>query len=285
MSKRFLLGLIGENIRASISPALHEDALRAAGLSGHYQLFDLELHGETLLKTFESAKQAGLAGFNVTFPYKEAIIPMLDGLSPEARSMGAVNTVTVGADGFTTGYNTDSIGFLRGFEESISASGTVGKTVVLVGAGGAGRAVAFALMELGVENLLVHDKDPRRASNLIADLTNLFGSRVGTLSQLDERVSAADGVVNATPVGMSGIPGQAVPDELVGRQQWVADVIYTPIETEFLKSAKAKGVAVMDGGGMCVHQAAESFRLFTGHTPDLQRMHRLFRKRLAARES
>jgi shikimate dehydrogenase len=284
MSNRYLLGLIGNNIQSSISPALHEDALRAAKLAGHYRLVDPALRGENLRSAFDAAKSAGLSGFNVTVPYKEEIIALLDELSSEARKIGAVNTVTLDPGGRTTGYNTDSTGFLRGFEESIGRKAADGKTAVLVGAGGAGRAVAFALLDLGTAMLLVHDKEQSRASQLVSDLVKNYGKRATELVELDERVAVADGIVNATPVGMQGIPGRPVPDAVIGRQSWIADVIYSPIETEFLKSARAKGIAGMDGGGMCVHQAAEAFRLFTGVVPDIQRMRRVFDGSIAARE-
>jgi len=276
MADRMQLGLIGRNIQSSLSPALHEDAMQAAGLSGTYRLIDLDLHGGNLRDAVRKAIDDGLTGFNVTFPCKQDIIPLLDNISPEARKIGAVNTVVIQADGRLHGYNTDSIGFVRNFEEALGRPAASGAAVALVGAGGAGRAVAFALMELGVAELLIHDTDVPRASQLLSDIEKHFDRRARVIEQLDGSISGLAGVVNATPVGMRGIPGLPVPHHLIGAQQWVAEVVYTPIDTEFLKAAKAKGIAAVDGGGMCVHQAAEAFKLFAGCRPDVERMRRLF---------
>jgi shikimate dehydrogenase len=279
---RMQLGLIGRNIQRSLSPVLHEDALQAAGLSGSYRLMDTDLSGKSLGDTLRLATTSGFAGFNVTFPYKEEIIPLLDKLSPEARKMGAVNTVVVQPDKRLYGYNTDNFGFVRAFEEALGRAAANDKTVVLVGAGGAGRAVAFALLELGVTCLLIYDSDCSRAAQLVQDVQNHYGRRASVIEHLDESVAGADGVVNASPVGMRGIPGRPVPEDLIEKQEWVADVVYTPIETEFLKSAKKKRIAVMNGGGMCVHQAAQAFQLFTGRQPDVERMRRIFGECISA---
>jgi len=286
MTKRLLVGLIGSNILKSLSPALHEDALSAAGFTGHYHLMDLAASAERKFPDLLAAvKMVGFAGINVTYACKESIIPFLDEVSSEARQIGAVNTVTIDGTGRTTGFNTDRVGFSRSFEQVLGRKSSDGRTAVLIGAGGAGRAVAFALMDLGIGNLLIHDKDTARATALVADIVAHFGPRATLLENPDEGIANADGVVNATPVGMHGIPGQPVPLASVGAHHWVADVIYTPLETELIKVAKAKGSAVMTGGGMCVHQAAEAFRLFTGNPPDVARMHRLFAKAVEARDA
>ena len=271
---RSLVGLIGANIMSSLSPALHEDAFAAAGIRGHYHLMDLDrLPGRRLEHLLEAVKVAGFDGINVTFPCKEAVIALLDAMSAEAQQIGAVNTVTICANGRTVGYNTDRIGFCRNFEDGLGRASVEGRTAVLVGAGGAGRAVAFALMDLGAATVLVHDRDGARATSLVTDLMLHCGAaRVRRAGSLDEAVAGAAGLVNATPVGMAGLPGNPVPLELLRADLWVADVIYTPIETAL-------------GGGMCVHQAAEAFRLFTGLQPDLERMHSTFDKSLAARDA
>ncbi|MBX3513188.1 MAG: shikimate dehydrogenase [Xanthobacteraceae bacterium] len=276
------MGLIGRNIQRSLSPVLQEDALRATGLSGSYRLMDTDLSGQSLGDTLRLATMSGFVGFNVTFPYKEEIIPLLDKLSPEARKIGAVNTVVVQPDKRLYGYNTDNFGFVRAFEEAFGQAAANDKTVVLVGAGGAGRAVAFALLELGVACLLIYDNDRSRAAQLVQDVQNHYVRRASVIEHLDECVAGADGVVNASPVGMRGVPGRPVPEDLIEKQEWVADVVYTPIETEFLKSAHAKGIAFMNGGGMCVHQAAQAFQLFTGRLPDVERMRRIFGECISA---
>src|SRR5439155_17443832 len=148
--RRSLVGLIGANIMSSLSPALHEDAFAAAGIRGHYHLMDLDrLPGRRLGDLVAAVKAAGFDGVNVTFPCKQAVMPLLDEISADAQQIGAVNSVTIANDGRTVGYNTDRIGFKRNFEEGLGRACVEGKTAVLVGAGGAGRAVAFALMDLG----------------------------------------------------------------------------------------------------------------------------------------
>ena len=195
-----------------------------------------------------------------------------------------MNTVTIDRDQRTGGHNTDRIGFRRAFEEELGPDAVRGRTALLVGAGGAGRAVAFALFDLGAETLLVHDKDGDRAVRLAADLVAAFGvGRCRPVADAAAALSEAAGVVNATPVGMLGIPGVPLAVKAIGSHHFVADVIYTPLETELIKAASARGAMVMGGSGMCVHQAAESFRLFTGISPDIDRMRRTFAAAAAVR--
>jgi shikimate dehydrogenase len=284
---RPLIGLIGANILQSLSPALHEDAFAALGRRGHYHLMDVDvLTGRRLPDLLAAVRVAGFLGVNVTYPFKEAVLPLLDEVSPEAQQIGAVNTVTIDHAGRMVGYNTDRAGFSRSFEETLGREVAAGKTAVLIGAGGAGRAVAFALMDLGIGTLLVHDKDAPRATALVADLMVHFGPQRATFLETPAAAIAdASGIVNATPLGMHGIPGQAVPLDAIRAHHWVADVIYTPLETELLRVARGKGARTLNGGGMCVHQAAESFRLFTGLSPDVARMSRVFAKAVAVRDA
>jgi shikimate dehydrogenase len=283
--KRILIGLVGTNILASLAPALHEDALAAAGADGHYHLMDLDvLKDRSLADIVQAVRTAGFAGINVTHPFKEAVVPLLDQVSPQAREIGAVNTVVIDREGRTTGHNTDRIGFYRGFEEALGRDSAQDRTVVLIGAGGAGRAVAFALMDHGVADLQVHDVNPGRAAALCADLAVHFGpQRCRVAAELSSAAQRAAGIVNATPTGMHGYPGLPLAGDLLQPGHWVADIIYSPLETEFLKLARDKGCRTMNGGGMCVHQAAEAYRLFTGREADVARMHHTFEKACARR--
>jgi len=284
--RRVLVGLIGANIMGSLSPALHADAFAAAGIDGYYHLMDADRLAERrLVPLLGAVKAVGFAGVNITFPFKQDVMRLLDGLDAEAAEIGAVNTVTIAPDGTTTGYNTDRIGFRRSFEAGLGRASAEGATVVLVGAGGAGCAVAFALMDLGVAAIVLNDRDAARASALMESLRARYGATRCRLSQdLEREIAVADGVINATPQGMRGFPGNPVPVAGLGARHWAADVIYTPIETEFIRAAAAKGARVLTGGGMCVHQAAAAFRLFTGIDPDVPRMHRSFAAALAARD-
>ena len=284
---RVLIGLIGANIMGSLSPALFADAFAAAGIDGFYHLMDVDrLPGRRLAQMLDALKVAGFAGTNITYPFKQDIIPLLDAVDPEAAQTGAVNTVAIAPDGRTTGYNFDRRGWRRSFEETFGRGRAEGATVVLVGAGGAGRAVAFALMDLGVAVLILHDQDAARAKALMADIAKHYGaSRCRITSDLEHDIGAAAGVVNATQVGMRGFPGNPVPVAELTAAHWAADVIYTPIQTAFLQAAAAKGARTLNGGGMCVHQAVEAFRLFTGVEPDLARLHRTFASALAVRDA
>ena len=281
MSKRMLVGLLGANIGQSLAPALHEDAAAAAGMIGHYHLMDVDgPRPRTLPELLAAVRTAGFAGVNVTFPFKEAVIPLLDAVSPEAAEIGAVNTVVFDAAGRSTGHNTDRSGFRAAFIAAFGADAVRGRAVLQLGAGGAGRAVAFALRDLGVASLRLYDRDVQRARNLCADL----GGNCEVLDAPEPAAASVAGIVNATPIGMTGHDGLPMTPEIVQSHQVVADVIYTPLETEFLKAAKAKGARTMGGAGMCVHQAVRAFELFAGRTPDLARMERTFLAAAAKRD-
>jgi len=285
--RRILLGLIGANITRSLAPALFADAFAAAGIDGYYHLMDVDrLPGRWLPQLLDAIRAVGFAGANITYPFKQDILALLDTVDPEAAQVGAINTVTIAPDGRTTGYNTDRRGWRESFAESLGRGSAQGATVVQVGAGGAGRAVAFALMDLGIRVLAIHDLDPARANALEADLSMHFGaSRCRITDNLARDIAGADGVVNATQMGMGGFPGNPIPMTALRATHWAADVIYTPIETEFIKAAAAKGARVLNGGGMCVHQAVEAFWLFTGVKPDLARLRGAFVTALAARDA
>jgi shikimate dehydrogenase len=273
-----LVGLIGAHIGRSLSPALHEDAFAAQGWVGHYHLMDsADGRGRSLADLLAAARAAGFSGVNVTFPFKEAVISLLDDVSAEAGQIGAVNTVVIDKSGRTTGHNTDRSGFRAAFAEAFGGDAVRGKPVLQLGAGGAGRAVAFALMDLGARPVRIYDRESGRAERLCGDLIARFGA--GSAERLDApepAVVSAAAIVNATPIGMWSHPGLPMPTNRIAAAHIVADVIYTPLETEFLKAAKAKGARTMGGAGMCVHQAADAFRHFTGHTPDVARMKRTF---------
>jgi shikimate dehydrogenase len=287
IKRRMLVGLIGANIQGSMSPALFADAFAAAGIDGYYHLLDADrLPDRRLSQLFGAVKTAGFAGVNVTYPFKQDIIPLLDAVDPEAAEVGAVNTVSIAPDGRTTGYNFDRRGWRNSFLEVLGPDSAKDKTVVQVGAGGAGRAVAFALMDLGVADLIIHDLDPVRADALKAQLTSQYeASRCRIASSLEHDIAGADGIVNATQVGMRGFPGCPVPVAAIQAKHWAADVIYTPMQTAFLSAALAKGARVLNGGGMCVHQAVAAFQCLAGATPDVARLHRTFEAAVTARDA
>ena len=270
---RFLTGLIGDGIAASRSPWLHEREADAHRVRLIYSLYDLAGSGDSdipLAALLEAAKLTGFAGLNVTHPYKQRVIRFVDELSDEAARIGAVNTIQM-MDGRTKGYNTDYLGFAEGLRRGLA--GERFANVLQLGAGGAGAATAHALLEHGTELLQVRDVDQERAEALVANLCSIFGSRrarVVTDSEL--ALSEADGVVNASPVGMVGPPGTPLPSQGLRASQWVADIVYFPLETEFLAKARELGCRTLDGVTMVVFQAAAAFEIFTGLIADRERM-------------
>ena len=268
-----LVGLIGAGIQSSLSPAMHEREGAAQGLRYSYRLIDLDVLGLTaaaLPDLLASAEREGFSGLNITFPCKQAVIEWLDDLSPDARAIGAVNTVLF-AGGRRIGHNTDWSGFAEGFRRALPEVRR--ERVVLFGAGGAGAAVAHALLSLQTRELVLVDTETRRARELAQGLCERFGA--GRAVAIDDPAAAmqgADGVVNATPVGMAKFPGMPLPADLLARELWVSDVVYFPLETQLLSEARARGCRTMAGDGMAVFQAVEAFRLFSGRSADAQRM-------------
>jgi shikimate dehydrogenase len=272
-----LVGLVGAGIQASRTPRLHEREGAAQELRYIYKLIDLEALGidaSALPEILTAAQLFGFAGLNVTHPCKQAVIPLLDELSPDARALGAVNTVVL-KDGLRIGHNTDWWGFAESFRRELP---DVRKDrVVQFGAGGAGAAVAHALLTLGAGEVIIVDIDEARARNLVAALCERFGpGRASANSAPAEAMVVADGMVNTTPLGMAKYPGMAVSADLLRPELWVADIVYFPLETELLREAQARGCRTMSGGGMAVFQAVGAFRLFTGREPDAGRMLRHF---------
>lgn len=271
------LGLIGSGIQASKAPALHEAEATAQGLRCIYQLLDLDaLHVgvEHLPHLLNEAERRGFAGLNITHPCKQAVIPLLHELNPRAHAIGAVNTVHF-YSGRRTGYNTDAWGFEESFRHNMQGASVT--AVVQLGAGGAGAATAYALLEIGARELRIVDLDSVRAQALAASLSKRFPDReVRARSTLSEAMTGANGIVNATPIGMARHPGSAVPRELLRPELWVADIVYFPRDTELLRTARAAGCRTLDGGGMAVYQAVRAFEIFTGRTADAERMRRHF---------
>jgi shikimate dehydrogenase len=278
-SRSFLVGLVGSGIGPSLSPPMHEREADELGLRYLYRRLDLDvlaLPPTAIGELLAAARLAGFDGLNVTHPCKQLVLDHLDDLSPDAAALGAVNTV-VFRDGRALGHNTDWSGFARSFDRGLPEAPL--DEVVLLGAGGAGAAVAHALLTLGVGRLTVLDVDGERARSLAAALCGRFtGDQAtgGDLTDLERSLAGADGLVHATPTGMAAHPGLPVPAAVLRPPLWVADVVYRPLETELVRTARAAGCRVLDGGGMAVFQAVDAFRLFTDVEPDAERMLRHF---------
>jgi len=275
----FLLGLIGAGIQASRTPGMHELEGDALGLRILYRLIDLDRLGlgpEALPELLVAAERMGFAGLNVTHPCKQAVLAHLDELAPDAAALGAVNTVVL-REGRRIGHNTDAWGFREALVRGLPGASL--ERVVQLGAGGAGAAVAHALLDLGVGELLLHDVVGARAEALAARLGGRSGpSRIAVVHDLGRALETASGLVNATPVGMAAYPGLPLPPALLRPDLWVVDIVYFPLETELLHTARAIGCRTLDGSGMAVFQAVRAFQLFTGREPDPERMRRHFER-------
>lgn len=266
--------LIGHGIAGSLTPELHMAEARAQGLTYRYDRFDTSIApyaGLSASKLFDLAEAEGLAGVNVTHPFKLDAVRVVDELSPTAEAIGAINTVCF-ADRRRIGHNTDYAGFLsalkRRFPSPISAP------VLLVGAGGAGAAVAFALVDHGAQDLWLCDKDRGRAKTLAHRIQGLRPNVTVTVVEqgADVPLEQIQGVVNATPLGMDGHPGMAVDPANLSRSSWVADIVYFPRDTALLQRARSQGLAVLGGAHMAVFQAAVAFHLITGRPAQAGRM-------------
>jgi len=261
----YLVGLVGSGIGTSLSPALHEREADVLGIRYLYRILDLDLLNATVGDLVAATNLAGYDGLNITHPVKQHVLHHLDELSPDAEAVGAVNTVTF-AGGRSVGHNTDLTGFSRALTTGLPDAPL--DRIVLLGAGGAGAAIGHALVSLGAKNLCVVDVDQARADKL--------ADRLGATAAGLDWIKGADGLVNATPTGMVGHPGLPLPEELLRPDLWVADIVYRPLDTELLRTARGIGCRVLDGGRMAVFQAADTFRIITGREPDPDRMLRHF---------
>ncbi len=264
-----LVGLIGRGIAGSLSPMMHEGEGARLGLRYLYKLIDLDalqLDSSALPDLLLAAEHFGFAGLNVTHPFKQAILPLLDEVAPDAAAIGAVNTIVL-RGGQRIGYNTDGWGFAESFRHEMA--GAQRRLVVQCGAGGAGAAVARALLEVGATRLALHDIRSERAARLAADLCGAFGAgRALAVPELAAAMEAADGLVNATPLGMDKYPGLPFPVACLQPRHWVADIVYFPAETRLLAAARRLGCRTIGGAGMAAYQAAKAFELFTGLQAD-----------------
>lgn len=269
---RYLVGLIGSGIGPSLTPALHEREAAELGMHCEYRRLDLDVlrvPARDVGRLLDRVRSQGWAGVNVTHPCKQLVLAHLDELDPDARELGAVNTVVF--DGSrAVGHNTDTSGFARSLARFLPDAEL--DRVVLVGAGGAGAAVAHALGRAGVRSSAVVDVDPARAAAVAA----VVGGSAHGPADLPELLADATGIVHATPTGMAAHPGVPFDVSLLRPAQWVAEVVYRPLETSLVAAARSRGCRVLTGGGMAVFQAVDAFRWFTGVEPDAERMLRHF---------
>jgi shikimate dehydrogenase len=268
-----LCGLIGSGIAGSRSPEMHETEARALGLTMVYRILDGEMMdyaAQDLPRLLPMLQAMGFDGLNVTHPFKQAVMPLLDSLSDAARALGAVNTILF-RNGRTHGDNTDWSGYRAHFLAGLGDRPR--GRIALIGAGGAAAAVGYAHLELGATRLAIFDPAPERATALVERLGALFQQATVTVAATaEEAITGAEGVVQTSPIGMLSHPGLPFDPDLLTADQWVSDIIYFPLQTPLLEAAAAKGCPTLNGGGMAVMQAAHAFALFTSAQPDSARM-------------
>lgn len=283
-----LVGLVGEGVMPSLTPPMHEREADVQSLRLLYRpidLLELALPAAAVGDLLTAAARMGFNGLNITHPCKQLVLGHLDEISDDAARLGAVNTVLI-QDGRFIGHNTDFSGFGSALRDGLPDA-TLGR-VVQLGAGGAGSAVAYALLKAGVTTLDLVDVDPARAVERADELSGLFPAATVTPRSTDELpqiMPLADGLVHCTPIGMAAHPGLPLDLGLVEPRHWVADIVYRPIETQLVREARAKGCKVLDGGRMAVGQAADAFKLFTGRDADRNRMREHFLELIALEDA
>ncbi|MDZ5143972.1 shikimate dehydrogenase [Microbacterium testaceum] len=271
----YLVGLIGTGVLPSLTPPMHMAEARALGITYVYRPLDLTALGiapDRIGDLLAWAERLGYDAVNVTHPCKQSVLVHLDRVDPVAAALGAVNTVLFTPAG-RVGYNTDTTGFAAAFGDGLPGAGT--RHVVQLGAGGAGSAVADALLRLGTTRLSIVDLDPVRATALADDLGRrhpLAAVDTASAADLPAVLADADGLVHCTPVGMAEHPGLPLDADLLRPELWVADIVYRPLDTELLVTARERGCRTLSGGRMAVHQAVAAFALITGTRPDPDRM-------------
>ncbi|MFC5591085.1 shikimate dehydrogenase [Sporosarcina soli] len=254
--------VIGDPIAQSMSPGLHGAWFDDNAIDATY--IPLHIQAEKLEQAVESLKSLGCNGWNVTVPHKNAIIPFLDRLDPSAEQMGAVNTVHVLPDGILVGSNTDGLGFVQSLEEAYGEQ-CKGRKVLLIGAGGAARGIAFALEHMGYGPIVITNRTVEKAQQLAA---NLEGASAQSLAEAEETLADYGLIVQTTSVGMNfAQEGMPLNPKNIAADAVVADIIYNPLETEFLEQARNNGAKTLNGVGMFVHQGALAFQKWTGIRP------------------
>lgn len=268
------VGLIGQGLTLSLSPALHEAEGRHLGFDYRYKVFDTDRDPafSDLPQMIGRLKAEGFLGSNITHPFKQEIMQYLDQVDEEAKLVGAVNTMVL-REGKAIGYNTDWRGFLGSLENNFPDQDV--SSVVQLGAGGAGSAVAYALLRFGVRRLVIVDIDEAKAQELADRFANIVpGCQISAapMEDIEQVVKTSTGIVNATPVGMDTHPGLPLPRTLITPDRWVHDVVYMPVVTPLVECASSVGAAVAGGGDMVVGQASEAITLFTQKKADPARM-------------
>ncbi|MGI6629234.1 MAG: shikimate dehydrogenase [Bacillota bacterium] len=265
-----ILGIFGHPVSHSLSPKMHNAALEAVGLEKEFIYLKFDILPHDLKTAINALKVLNAKGVNITIPYKEAVIPFLDGLDMSAQAVNGVNVI-VNDNGRLIGYNTDGIGFIRSLKEE-SGVNPQGKKVLVLGAGGAAKSVCAALAAAGTREIVIVNRTIERAESA-GEIVRKIGCKVRTydfsrkkFNDLTEEISSSSIIINTTSVGLYPPDQSLLTDfqDFLHQDQVVADIIYLPKETLLLKQAKRKGCVTLSGAGMLIYQGAEAFRLWTG---------------------
>jgi shikimate dehydrogenase len=266
-----MLGIIGNPISHTMSPRMHNAELKRLGLDYVYVAW--QVAAENVPDVLRAMRALNIVGINVTIPHKEAVLPLLDEVVPDARIVGAVNTIK-NDGGRLIGYNTDVPGWSADISQDIQLAG---KRICVLGAGGAARAVCIASGNAGAAELLIVNRTAARKEQLATEVQRHFPAmnvRAITFDELgaQQAIALNDVVVNTTPIGMKSQPGCPIPKEWLRPHQYVYDTIYSTTDTQLMKAARSTGCTVRGGSGMLVRQGALSFQIWTGVEPSIEAM-------------
>ncbi len=269
--RQLKLGLIGADIAKSRAPDLHRLAGRLCGIAITYDLIQLEPGlPDAFCDALSKCRTQGYHAVNVTHPFKQRAAQVARPASHQIRRLGAVNTVRLDPTAEPQGFNSDYTGFKRAFESRFP--GQAPGAVAIIGAGGAGRAIAFGLADLGAEEIRLFDQERPQSEGLAAALRPQTDARILICDAIEEATTHVDGLINATPVGMYGHPGTPVPKAMLRTQSWAFDAVYTPIETRFLLDARNAGLEVLSGYELFFYQGVDAFEIFSGVRVDEARL-------------
>lgn len=264
-----IYAVIGDPIAHSMSPAIHNDAFNENKIDAEYLAFHVKPDG--LEDAVKGMKALGISGFNITIPHKETIIPLLDEVDELAKAIGAVNTV-MNQDGRLVGYNTDGPGYIKALEEELTDELTAKKTLI-IGAGGAARAIYFTLVKEGVKQVDIANRTKERAVHLISECPYEKNSRAFTMAEAEQRIAEYDLIIQTTSIGMSpNVHDTPLDVTNIKKSAFVSDIIYNPLKTKILTEAEKNGAKVQNGVGMFAYQGAIAFQIWTGIMPDTSRM-------------
>ncbi len=275
-----LYGVIGNPIGHSMSPAMHNDAFKTAGIDAHYQ--PLQIKTEDLPAAVPGMKAIGISGFNVTVPHKTAIMPLLDEVDPLAQAIGAVNTV-VNVNNRFIGYNTDGAGFIRGLHEEYGKS-VLDKRILLIGAGGAARAIYYTLSQQGAILVDIVNRTAEKAEQLKTRCPYPVNTSILSLQQAETTLEKYDIIIQTTSIGMSPkVDEKPLSLQRLRPDAFVSDIIYNPAKTALMKEAESHGARVQNGLKMFVYQGALAFEKWTGTLPDTERMEKIVIEKLGGK--